>query len=478
VSEAVVYPLSIVRTLRGRHLVASSEIEAIDAFIASNLDASIRELSDFCSQPSISARGEGLEETAVMLQDMLRQRGLQTQIIATSGAPVVYGDSGGNGPTLLLYNHYDVQPPEPLELWDSPPFEPTLVDGKLRARGVADDKGEIACRLAAIDAILATLGHFPCRLKFVVEGEEEIGSVSLPAFVQEHAELLAADVCLWEGGGVDFKGQPRMMAGMRGILYLEFQVKAISFDGHSGAANLLPNAAWRLAWALNSLKGPDEVITVEGFYDSVVGPTSLDLELLRRNVDVEQERAVQELMGIDHYLGGKSGLDAARQVFLPTANIAGFHSGYGGEGSKTIIPSEARAKMDFRLVPDQDPYDIAEKVRKHLDEKGFADVEFEILCGEHPGKSDCEDPYLKMCSREAEEVYEQQCKIVPLVGGTGPVHPFMQHLRTPILTAGCGTPTDMVHAPNECLDIAEFERGARHVARILCNVPNVARNSG
>jgi acetylornithine deacetylase/succinyl-diaminopimelate desuccinylase-like protein len=237
--------------------MATGQTASIDEVIDQDLDASLRELADFCRLATISSRGEMLEETAQHVAEMLQRRGFSVRVLPTEGAPVVYAEGGSGDRTLLLYNHYDVQPAEPLELWDSPPFEPSIRDGRMYARGVGDDKGEIVCRLAAIDALTAR-GDLPCRLKFIVEGEEEIGSVHLAAFVAAHTDLLSADACLWEGGGVDFKGRPTIMLGMRGLLYVELAVKTLTFDAHSGSANLFPNAAWRLLWALASLKDSEE----------------------------------------------------------------------------------------------------------------------------------------------------------------------------------------------------------------------------
>ena len=258
----------------------------LDTYIATHLDEWIAELSALCAQPSVSAQGLGITECADLVARMLRKRGFEARVMPTRGHPVVYGQAPGGGAktparTLMFYNHYDVQPPEPLELWDSPPFQPALRDGVLYARGVSDDKGHIIARLAAIDAFLAVTGELPCPVKFLIEGEEEVSSVSLPPFIAEYKELLAADGCIWEFGGVDEDGTPMQYTGMRGICYVELRAKTGTLDAHSGlGGSIFPNAAWRLAWALNTLKGPDERIRIPGFYDNVVPPTARDLELL------------------------------------------------------------------------------------------------------------------------------------------------------------------------------------------------------
>ncbi|TLN16515.1 M20/M25/M40 family metallo-hydrolase, partial [bacterium] len=248
-----------------------ADLNGIDAYLQKHLDESIAELSHLVSQPSVSAQNWGLKECASLVAGMLQKRGFQTEIVPTGGAPVVIAErKGRSDKTLLFYNHYDVQPAEPLELWDNPPFVPTLRNGKLYGRGVSDDKGHITGRLHAIDALLAADGELPCNIKFVVEGEEETSSVHLKDFLAQNVDKLAADACVWEFGGVDHRDVPMQYLGLRGICYVELSVETANQDVHSGTGgSIFPNAAWRLVWALNSLKGPDERIRIPGFYDAV-----------------------------------------------------------------------------------------------------------------------------------------------------------------------------------------------------------------
>ncbi len=217
----------------------------------------------------------GIKECAALTGELLRKRGFEVEIYPTQGAPIVYAERAGRSEkTLIIYNHYDVQPAEPLELWESPPFVPTLRDGRLFGRGVSDDKAQITGRLFAIDALLNADGELPCRVKWVIEGEEEVSSLHLQGFVNSHRELLKADACVWEFGGVDFRDHPVEYLGLRGICYVELSVETASQDVHSGlGGSIFPNAAWRLVWALNSLKGPDERIRIPGFYDKVQKPS-------------------------------------------------------------------------------------------------------------------------------------------------------------------------------------------------------------
>ncbi len=380
--------------------------------------------------------------------------------------PVVYGEAPGLGDrTLLCYNHYDVQPPEPLELWDSPPFEATRRNGLMFGRGIQDDKGQLISRLAAISAVRDALGDFPCRLKFVVEGGEEISSPGIPEFVQDNKDLLAADACVWETGGVGYDDRPSLLLGLRGICYVQLRVQSMNRDAHSGQAHVLPNAAWRLVKALDTIKDQNERILIDGFYDSVREPTDIEVALLEALPD--EENRIKQAYGIQSFLLGRSGLEARRSVFLPTANIAGLSAGYEGEGPKTVIPSSALAKMDFRLVPNQDPIDVLEKLRAHLDRHGFDDVVVEYLGGEGPGVTPADDPFVQLTIETAREVYGSPPRIVPMMGGSGPIAPFRDYLGVPVVTLGISHPESMVHAPNEHIRIDQFVQGTKHMARLL-----------
>jgi acetylornithine deacetylase/succinyl-diaminopimelate desuccinylase-like protein len=389
--------------------------------------------------------------------------------MATDGAPVVYSERPGRSPkTLLIYNHYDVQPPEPLELWDSPPFQPTLRDGKLYGRGVSDDKGHLVSRLFAIDALLDAEGELPCNVKFIIEGEEETSSVHLHEFIVNNKERLTADACLWEFGGVDHREAPMQYLGMRGICYVELSVETAKTDAHSGlGGSIFPNAAWRLVWALNTLKGPDERIRIPGFYDTVRPPSQRDRQLLEDLPEVSHE--YKQMYGVESFLKGLTGGVELRiaEVFEPTCTICGLTSGYQGRGSKTVLPARASAKVDFRLVPDQRPGQVLEQLRSHLDAEGFSDVQIASLGGEPPARTDLDEPIVDLMVRTAEEIYGQSMQLVPLIGGSGPNYPFIHVLNLPVVTAGAGYPGTRAHAPNENLRLDLYLKHAKHVVRIL-----------
>jgi acetylornithine deacetylase/succinyl-diaminopimelate desuccinylase-like protein len=299
------------------------DFSKIDAYLEKNMDGSIAELSKLVAQPSISAQGIGLKECAAMVADMLRARGFTAEIMDTEGAPVVFGErKGKSDKTLLFYNHYDVQPPEPLELWDTPPFEPSLREGKLYGRGVSDDKSHITSRLFAIDALLDADGELPCNVKFIVEGEEETSSVHLHDFIRANKEKLKADACIWEFGGVDHREVPMQYLGLRGICYVELSVERLSADVHSGlGGSIFENAAWRLVWALSTLKGPDEKIRIPGFYDDVRQPTQRDREMMDALPDVADE--YKQRYGVKKFIKGLTGGTDLKmeEVFVPTCTI-------------------------------------------------------------------------------------------------------------------------------------------------------------
>jgi acetylornithine deacetylase/succinyl-diaminopimelate desuccinylase-like protein len=440
----------------------------IDAYIDDHLEDRLADLGRLCAIPSVAAQGAGIEPCANAVTDLLRERGFSTELIPTAGNPVVYGEAAGrSNRTLICYNHYDVQPAEPLDLWTSPPFEMARREGKLYARGVADDKGEIIGRLAAIDAVKAVLGELPCRVKFCIEGEEEIASPSLAGFIEQNAKRLAGDACIWEFGAVDNEGTPVEYLGLRGICYVELEVESLTLDAHSGlGGSIFPNAAWRLVWALNSIKGPDGRVRIPGFYDNVVEPTDRDMELLARLPDNDDE--LRRIYGVKDFLYGLTGVELRREeIFVPTCTICGLTSGYQGAGSKTVLPAKASVKVDFRLVLNQTPEEVLEKLRAHLDIEGFGDVKVTKLGGGRPGRTDPDDPFIQLVVRSAEEVYGRPPQIWPMTGGSGPNELFTRHLGVPIATLGGGYPGSRAHAPDENLVIEHFIRGAKHMAHVL-----------
>jgi acetylornithine deacetylase/succinyl-diaminopimelate desuccinylase-like protein len=446
-----------------------TDFAAVDQCLEGRLDDSLAELSRLVAQPSIAAQNLGMEACADLVAGMMRARGFSVEILPTGGPPVVVAErAGASERTLLVYNHYDVQPPEPLELWTSPPFEPARRDGRLFGRGVSDDKGHITSRLLAIDALLEVRGDLPCRVKFIIEGEEEVSSVHLPEFVRRHRQRLAADACLWEFGGVDHREVPMQYAGLRGICYVELSATTAALDAHSGiGGSIFPNAAWRLVWALGTLKDRDERIRIPGHYDAVRPPSERDRELMAALPEISSE--YRERYGVQGFLRGLTGGPSLRlaEVFEPTCTICGLTSGYQGPGSKTVLPARASAKVDFRLVPDQTPEQVVRGLRAHLDAEGFTDITVTLLGGEPPGRTDPDHPFLRLVVDTAEPVYGMPMQVVPMIGGSGPNHVFLHELGVPVATAGCGHPDTRAHAPDENIRVDLYLKHAQHVTRLL-----------
>jgi acetylornithine deacetylase/succinyl-diaminopimelate desuccinylase-like protein len=422
-------------------------------------------LVEMCRQPSIATLNEGIRETADLVASMLEDAGFATQLLEVEGAPpAVYGEQRGRSPfTLLMYDHYDVQPADPLELWESPPFEPTVRDGKLYGRGVGDDKGEIATRLAAVHALRAEHGELPFTIRWIIEGEEEIGSPHFGALAERYADLLRADAGLWEGEGFDMTDRPKVTLGTKGMLYVQYEVEGTGLDAHSGYAPILPSAAWRLVKALSSLKDANGRVRIPGFYDAVKAPSRAQMEALENQADIEAE--MREMAQVDEFVDGLSGLALReRQTFDPTCNITGLVSGYGGEGVKTILPAKAMAKMDFRLVPDQDPDDILAKLRAHLEAEGFGDVKVTRLGGAVPVVTPIDHPFVQRIMRLAEEFSGKPPSVSPLVGGTLPLlGALRRHVGVPGVMAP-GNPAywaSNFHAPNEHIRLSDVDRAVR-----------------
>src|SRR5687768_3344275 len=420
-------------------------------------------ITEYCRLESVAAQNRMMKETADWVEKLLKDTGFETQQITVAGAPnYVYGSMKGKSDfTLLLYNHYDVQPEAPIELWNSPPFEATERDGKLFARGICDNKAELISRICAMRAILAANGELPINIKWIIEGEEEIGSLHFDALTREHGDLLKADGTLWEGGGFNEKGQAVITLGARGMLYVEYSVEIMKQDAHSGNAHALPSAAWRLLKALSSLKDENGRILIPGFYDDVRQPTESEKQALRDKVDSDLEAKLLAMYGIDSFLHNKEGYELELAVFEPTANIAGFLSGYTETGVKTVLPAKAMAKMDFRLVPEQRPDDILEKLKSHLKAQGFDDVQVKKLGSGDPVVTPINGSFVQRIKQICKEFANQEPEIIPLGGGTLPLLGAMKNNVGILGISISGNPAyygSGAHAPNEHIRLDDIPK--------------------
>jgi acetylornithine deacetylase/succinyl-diaminopimelate desuccinylase-like protein len=436
-------------------------------YIDDHRDEYLEQVRTLCRQPSISAQNIGIQETAEMVKAMLEAIGAKAEIVPIEGGnPVVYGEVGSGARTLSFYNHYDVQPPEPLELWESEPFAADVRDGRIWARGIADNKGNTVSRICAIDAYQKVRGALPLRVKFLVEGEEEIGSPRLERFTDEHPDLVQADGNIWESGSKDVDGTPIISLGLKGICYVELRVKSVARDLHSSLGASVPNAAWRLNWALSTLKGPDERIRIPGFYDRVVAPTDHDKAILDKLPNTEASR--KKLYNIDQFVNGLSGRDLQlKEYFQPTCTICGVNSGYTGPGTKTVMPAAAMAKVDFRLVIDQDPYEIRDLLRTHLDNEGFSDVEVELLSAEHPARTSTDSAIVRVVEEAHREIDGKEPVIIPTSLGTGPAYVMAHKFGIPFASSGVGHADSGAHSPNENIYVEDYFTGIKRIARIM-----------
>jgi acetylornithine deacetylase/succinyl-diaminopimelate desuccinylase-like protein len=430
----------------------------------------LEELDEFLRMPSISARADengGFRRCAGWVAQKLEAAGAEARIMETEGHPVVFAEVGEGPETLLSYGHYDVQPPEPLELWESDPFEPTIRDGGLYARGVADDKADVLARVQALRLYKEEHGSLPFKLKFLIEGEEEVGSPNLAPFVRANADLLSADACLWEGSMKDEAGRPMIFCGTKGMAYVELRARGASYDLHSMYGGIAPNPAWRLVQALRTIKDENGEVTLDGLDELAEEPSEEDLEAISRiPFDDAALRASWDVEAMDR---GLTGQDALREMLLsPTANIAGIESGYTGPGSKTIVPSEAFVKMDFRLVAGQSPRPVLELIRAHLKKRGFDDIEVVDLHGVEPAKTPVDSPVVETAVQTWRDLGRDEAIVFPTIGGSGPTSLMVAELGIPtIMTGSVANVDSRLHSPNEWVRLDDYFETIGYFARFF-----------
>ena len=445
-----------------------ADLSQVYQYVDQHAESEIADLQRVVRQPSISSSGTGVRECAALLVSMMQDAGIEARVMETDGLPVVFGTIAAdqpNAPTLLIYTHYDVQPGGDESEWTSPPFEARIVGDRMIGRGTTDAKGNLLAHIEAVKALRATSG-MPINVKFLFDGEEESGSPSLPAFVAAHKDLLAADAALSFDGGFDAGDVPRINLGSSGLLFVQLRAKGGEKDLHSARARLVPNPAWKLVWALNSLKGPDGRVKIAGFYDDIRPPTAVERRLLEESG--WNDEAQKRDLGVDEFLGGVSGVDALQQLlFTPTCNIAGFRSGYVGEGSKTLLPSTATVNLDFRLVSAQDPADLFQKLRQHLDEHGFADIEVEDLGSIEPSRTSPESPFAQVVVAAARQVYGRQPSLRPTGDASGRQAVWLAgKLGIPGAGTAVGPPGWRGHAANEFMTLGHYLNGIKYAATI------------
>ena len=441
---------------------------ALDEHIEANRDRYLGALAQLCRLPSISAQRSALPETADAVLALMHAWGLPGEIVETDDAPGVFAEIPGRSPTtLLLYNHYDVQPPDPLDEWLSPPFEPTVRDGRLHARGVADDKGDLIARLAAVEALLAVRGELPITVKLLFEGQEEIDGPAIQEYIRRNPAKLACDLAFVEAADLDPSGRPMLVLGTKGMLYVGIEAHGPPMDLHSSLAATVANPAWTLVRALSAIVDSAGRILIPGFFDDVRPLTARDRALIADLPDPGP--AWKEQFGLTSFPGGVSAKSLLERILGdPTATICGFTSGYSGPGLKTVLPAVARAKLDFRLVPDQHPEDILAKLRAHLDRQGFEAVAITVHTQDGiPARTPSDDPWVGRVAAISEAWYGERAAIQINSAGGVVMEPFMTALNAPTLFGGVRPAGGRYHAPNEYIDIEAFTPAVRFGAYLL-----------
>ena len=447
----------------------------VTKYVDSHMDGLISDLQMLIRQPSVSAKNEGIEECAKLVQKLLKKSGVKSEILRLKKgiAPIVYGEiQSKKNPkkTLMFYNHYDVQPAEPFDLWDDPPFSGARKGNKIFGRGATDDKGELITRIKAVEACLKTTGDVPCNIKFVIEGEEETGSAHIEEYLKKYKKKFSCDGVIWEFGYVDAKNRPIIGLGMKGLLFVELSVKESKIDAHSSLAVLIKNPAWRLIEVVNTLRNSDGKVLIKGWYDEVSSFSKNDLKIIQK--EPFDENVFKKEFGIKSFVGNKKGIDAKKAlVGGATCNIAGFISGYAGDGAKTVLPGSALVKIDFRLIPKMDPKKQVLRLKNHLISKGFSDVGVKVYHGEAAARTDSSHPFVSQVKDAADKSFGTSILNVSNAG-TGPMHPFVEILKAPCISIGSTYMFSRIHSPNEFARIDLLKKTTKCMCEIMNNFGN------
>ncbi len=435
--------------------------------IAKHGDAFVERLKEYVRHPSISAQNKGIREVAELASDMLGALGMSVEVVETAGHPMVLGRFGSDPSklTILFYGHYDVQPPEPYDAWVSPPFEPTVRDGRIYARGVGDNKGQHFAQMLAIESYLAVHGELPCNLIFLLEGEEEIGSPQISEFVRSNADRLKADLVITSDGPLHISGKPIITFGVRGMVSFDLKVRTAKRDTHSGNyGGVMPNAIWKLVNLLGTMRSPDGTITIDGFHDQIIPPTEL-AHRAAASLPVDLAEFMDEL-GLSELDEPKDRAFYDRLMFHPTLTINGLNGGYGGEGSKSVLPCEAVAKCDVRLVDAMTPEHVLNKIEEHI-ARHAPDVELVRRGGMLPSKTPMESEFTSPIKQAITMAHGVEPLLYPSLGASLPDYVFTKTLGIPAFVVPYANADEANHAPNENLKISCFMDGIRSGAAMM-----------
>ena len=440
-------------------------------YVRKNREVFLQDFRTLLRQQSISAQGKGIESCARIVKRNMEDAGIRAQILPErNGNPVVYGEakSKSSRKTLLIYGHYDVQPVEPLEEWDSGPFEAKLRGQKIVSRGAADSKNNLMSCIKATESFLKTAGDVPLNLKFLFEGEEEIGSPHLPWFVEKNKERLKADSVVCYDGDLDETGRAKINLGVKGLLYVEMNCKKASSDLHSSYAPLVENPAWRLVWALKSMKSLNGKILIKGWHDDVEPFTPAQAKLVNK-IPFHGSNLLKE-WGLNTFLNSKTDREALKKYLTePTCTICGFKTGYTGQGSKTVLPGSAMVKIDFRLVYNQNPEKLLGLLRQHLREHGFDDIQIKALGFLEPSRTKPSAPIAHAVAKAAKITFGSSPVVLPRNPASGPDYLFTKRLGMDSVWTGSALPSaySHAHAPNEYTTVDDFVNGIRYIGAIM-----------
>lgn len=444
-----------------------ASLDAVLTHVEGHRDAFLARLVDYLRQPSISALDVGIAETAQCLVGTFERLGFSVDCPQTPGHPVVVArrDDVPGAPTVLLYGHYDVQPVDPLGEWTTPPFEPDIRGGRIYARGAGDNKGQHLAQILAVESWLAVHGSLPCNVVFLLEGEEEVGSPHLAGFVERHRHMLQADLAVTADGTRDPSGAPTLKMGVRGLVAFELRAKGASRDVHSGnLGGVVPNPLWTLVRLLATMRDDDGHVTIEGFNDAVLPASALDRAAVARLPSDPQGLAAS--LGLAHFDAPRERGYLDRLMFHPTLTVNGLHGGYGGPGLKTVIPCEAVAKCDARLVADQDPAEILRCIRAHV-ARHAPEVDVIALASVPSSKTPLDNPFMPAVLRAIETGQGGAPLVYPVTGGSLPDHVFTRILGIPAFVTPYSDADQCNHAPDENITIAGFLGGIRTGAALL-----------
>jgi len=436
-----------------------------------NMSILVNDLRVLIRQPSVSAKNQGIKKCANLVKNTLKKSGIKAEILSMKDyPPIVYGEVKSKknpNKTLLFYNHYDVQPVEPVELWDDDPFSGIVKGNKIYGRGSSDDKGELITRVRAIVSFLKVTGDVPCNVKFVIEGEEETGSAHIEEYLKKYRKKFSCDGVIWEFGHVDSKNRPIIDLGMKGLLYVELSLRESKMDAHSSLAVLIKNPAWRLVEAIKTLRDSSGKILIKDWYNEVQKLDKSDIKILKSFPFDEKE--FRKEYGIKEFLGNKTGLEIKKSLVAePTCNIAGIVSGYYGEGAKTVLPAEARVKIDFRLVPKMNPKKQVMRLKRHLKAKGFGDIEIKVYHGEAAARTNPKHTFVSDVTEAARRAFGKYVLSVSSAG-TGPMYAFTNILKAPAIAIGSTYVFSRIHSPNEFARIDLLKKATKCMCLILDN---------